>query len=398
MKPIVLVACSPDLQQRIVAAAGDGAQRLRRWSDPAVRRGTVSGLLTCDPAVVVLGEDLGEEDALATAAEIDASGRGISVVLVAERKIGILEGALVAGVRAVVPPDASERELHTALESALAASDRREDAVAAGAAPEPSAPRSKGRIITITSPKGGAGKTVIASNLAVALAQQAPRRVVLVDLDLQFGDISYALSLSPRYNIRDAAVSGAMDATSLKVFLSAHSTPLYTLCAPEDPAGGDDVTPEASAEILRVLAGEFEYVVIDTGAGLNEHTLAALDLSTDAVLISDPDVPSIRHLSKVVATLDRLQMHDTRRHFVLNRADARIGIRISEVLSGFGLRTDLEIPVCRDVGISLSQGEPIVLSNNKSPMAKKIGNLAEQILESEPAARPSGTSGLERSA
>jgi pilus assembly protein CpaE len=214
------------------------------------------------------------------------------------------------------------------------------------------------------------------------LAQQHPRRVAVVDLDLQFGDIAFALSLNPRHSIKDAAASTGVDTTALKVFLTPHPAGLYALCAPGDPADGDDIDPVATGEILTRLAEEFDFVVIDTGAGLTEHTLAALDVSTDVVLVADADVPSIRHMAKVVEALDGLQMKALTRHLILNRADARIGIRIGDVLDGVGLETDLEIPTSREVAISLSKGEPIVLSNAKSAMAKRVAQLAERIGES----------------
>jgi len=384
MRPIVLAGCASGFEERIVAAVDEGDRgRLRRWSDVLARSGTVAGLLTYDPAVVVLGSGLGEPDALRLAHQLDETGRGIAVVLIAEKKATTVEAALDAGVRAVVSPDADEPALRAALRKAIEAGDRH----AQQAPAEVTLPKSRetGKVITVASPKGGAGKTVLASNLAVGLAQVAPRRVVVVDLDLQFGDIAYAFSLNPRHDISDATASGPVDATALKVFLSHHEAELYALCAPEDPAGGEGVHPGAASQVLSQLAAEFDFVVVDTGAGLTEHTLAALDVSTDAVLIADADVPSIRHLAKVVASLERLEMAHLRRHFVLNRADARIGIRISDVLSGVGLRMDLEIPTSRDVAISLSRGVPIALSNPKSSMAKKVGQLIERLVEDIPA-------------
>ncbi len=383
MRPIVLVGCASDFEERLVAIADDEAKpRLRRWSDALTRSGTVSGLLTYDPAVVVLGSGIGEPEALRLAMQLDQTGRGIALVVVAEQRTKTIESALAAGVRAVVSPDADAQTLRAALRKAIDAGDRRaEPAPVESAAPSG---RESGRVITVASPKGGAGKTVLASNLAVGLAQVAPRRVVVVDLDLQFGDIAYAFSLTPRHSISDAAMSGRVDATALKVFLSYHEAGLYALCAPEDPAGGEDVHPESASQVLSHLAAEFDFVVVDTGAGLTEHTLAALDVSTDAVLIADADVPSIRHLAKVVASLDRLQMTNLVRHFVLNRADARIGIRISDVLSSVGLRMDIEIPTSRDVAISLSRGVPIGLSNPKSSMAKKVEQLVQRLVEDVP--------------
>ncbi len=379
MRPIVLFACPPALEHQVASVLDEPTRaRLRRWLDPVDRHGTVSGLLTIDPAVVIIGSGLDEDSALSLAGRIDRSDRGIGVVVVAEMLPRTMARALAAGARAVVPPNPDRSTLREALRNALTASERK-----AETQPEPSsAPRrQKGRVVTVAAPKGGAGKTVIASNLAVGLAQTAPRGVVLVDLDLQFGDIAYALTLQPRHTIYDAATSPKIDPTALKVFLTHHQSDLYALCAPDDPARGEMIEADRVGEILSTLASDFDYLVIDTGAGLTEHTLTALDASTDAVLIADADVPSIRHLAKVAATLDRIGLDGLRRHFILNRADARIGVRIADVLGSLGLEMDLEIPTSREVGISLSRGVPIMLSNPKSTMAKRVIRLVHRLTD-----------------
>jgi pilus assembly protein CpaE len=379
MRPIVLFACPPALERQVAAVLDEATRaRLRRWSDPVDRHGTVSGLLTIDPAVVIVGSGLDEDSALSLAGEIDRSGRNISVVVVAEMLPRTMARALAAGARAVIPPNPDRSTLREALRNALTVSERKTEA-RPGPSPAPLRPR--GRVVTVASPKGGAGKTVIASNLAVGLAQTAPRGVVLVDLDLQFGDIAYALTLQPRHTIYDAATSPKIDPTALKVFLTHHQCDLYALCAPDDPARGEMIEADRVGEILGTLASEFDFLVIDTGAGLTEHTLTALDASTDAVLITDADVPSIRHLAKVAATLDRIGLDGLRRHFILNRADARIGVRIADVLGSLGLEMDLEIPTSREVGISLSRGVPIMLSNPKSTMAKRVMRLVHRLAD-----------------
>jgi pilus assembly protein CpaE len=387
MRPIVLFACPPALEQQVASVLDEPTRaRLCRWSDPVDRHGTVSSLLTIGPAVVIIGSGLDEDSALSLAGNIDRSDRGISVVVVAEMLPRTMARALAAGARAVIPPNPDRSTLREALRNALTVSERK-----AEAQPEasPGPPGRGGRVVTVAAPKGGAGKTVIASNLAVGLAQTAPRGVVLVDLDLQFGDIAYALTLQPRHTIYDAATSPKIDPTALKVFLTHHQSDLYALCAPDDPARGEMIEADRVGEIISTLASDFDYLVIDTGAGLTEHTLTALDASTDAVLIADADVPSIRHLAKVAATLDRIGLDGLRRHFILNRADARIGVRIADVLGSLGLEMDLEIPTSREVGISLSRGVPIMISNPKSTMAKRVTRLVHRLAD-RPESRATG--------
>ena len=115
-------------------------------------------------------------------------------------------------------------------------------------------------MITVAAPKGGCGKTTISTNLAVGLASLEPRAVAIVDLDLQFGDVAYALGLKPRHTVHDAvSTPQPLDLTTLKVFLAHHPTELYALCAPEDPARGEVVGAESVDEIVSLLVSEFEF-------------------------------------------------------------------------------------------------------------------------------------------
>jgi pilus assembly protein CpaE len=235
-------------------------------------------------------------------------------------------------------------------------------------------------VTTILSPKGGAGKTVLSTNLAVGLASRSPRGVVIVDLDLQFGDVGYALGLKPRHTIYDAvASSGELDITTLKMFLTHHKSDLYALCAPDEPARGEIVTVEAVEKIIGLLAADFDHVVVDTVAGLSEHSLATIDHSTDIVFLADMDIPSVRHLAKVVAAFDALEMTRQRRHFVLNRADARVGLSMIDVATSAGLDIEFQIPISKQVPVTLNEGNPIILSNPKSPVTRAIWELVEKI-------------------
>jgi pilus assembly protein CpaE len=236
-------------------------------------------------------------------------------------------------------------------------------------------------VTTVVSPKGGAGKTCLSTNLAVGLAASSPRGVVIVDLDLQFGDVAYALGLRPRHTIYDAVSHGStvLDITTLKVFLTHHQSDLYALCAPDDPARGELIDSDLVEQVVTLLAADFDHVVVDTPAGLTEQTLTTLDVSTDIVLLADMDVPSVRHLSKVVRALDRLGMRRQTRHIVLNRADARVGLSMPNVAASAGLEIELELPVTKQIPVTLNEGTPIVLSNPRCGFSRQIGELVERL-------------------
>jgi pilus assembly protein CpaE len=376
MKPIILAAHTDAFARKVYGALDEVTRtRLRLWSKPIAEPGSVEELIRNECAVVVVGPGVVDDVALRFADQIGEERRDVAVVLV-HNGAAPVEGAADSHVAVTLSRDADGAGVRTALDAALAAAERAEADPRRTEQPAPSV----GRVTTILSPKGGAGKTVLSTNLAVGLAAVAPRGVVIVDLDLQFGDVAYALGLKPRHTIHDAlSASGELDITTLKVFLSHHESDLYALCAPDDPARGEMVPVDIVHQIVTLLAGEFDHVVVDTGAGLSEHALVALDVSTDVVFLADMDVPSVRHLSKVIRAFDRLGMTQAARHFVLNRADARVGLSMMKVATQAGLSIDLELPQSKQIPVSLNTGVPIITSAPRNPFSRIVEELVTRI-------------------
>ena len=271
----------------------------------------VQELVSDDTDLVAIGPEIALDHGMALAAEISRLHPEVSVVLVTEPDGSVWEPALRAGVVDVVAPQASPQEVSRAFNAVLERTAQRRrnlspEAPANGA--EATADPAERRVITVISPKGGSGKTMTSTNLAVGLAQRNPGETVLVDFDFEFGDVTNALQLDPDHSIYDAARSGEkLDLTTLKVFLAPHASGLYALAAPPKPELAEDVTPEAAGDVLKLLASQFRYVVVDTASGFGEYTLAAIDNSTDILLMTAMDVGSVRALSKAIDVLDRLQ-------------------------------------------------------------------------------------------
>jgi pilus assembly protein CpaE len=372
---------TPDTEfEAQVKRAFDGQIHATRWWDPSLPRldpaQAVHDIAADFPGVVVLGPDFPTAAALAVAEQIDLLHPEICVVLVAKPTARLWEHALRAGVREIVPTGADDDVVRAALARAEAAASRRQASTAAAQRDE--APR--GRVITVMSPKGGAGKTMVASNLTLSLANSAPGDVVIVDLDLQFGDVASALAVGPQSTMADAArADGKLDSTTLKVFLEPHPGGLYVLAGPHFPAEADEVSSATVGEVIDILAAEFAYIVIDTGAGLDEYTLAAAERSDDLVLVCVTDVPSVRGLRKALDALDLLGMTKAHRHLVLNRSDDRVGLATKDVESTLGLPIEASIPTTRAVPISINQGSPIVQSDRRSPAAKALIQLAGRL-------------------
>jgi pilus assembly protein CpaE len=241
-----------------------------------------------------------------------------------------------------------------------------------GITPEPR----HSKVITVISPKGGSGKTAVCSNLAVALAQRHPGRVVAVDLDVQFGDLSAALSLAPEHTLAQLARTTQIDATTVKLFLTPYEKGLYVLAGANDPVDAESIGHTHVAEVLPLLAQNFDYVIVDTPAGLDERTLAAIDCATDLVLVSSLDVTSIRSLRKALDALDRIGVK-AERQLVLNRADSKVGLNPSDVEEAIGMKISCAIPSTRDIPLSLNLGKPVVIGEPKSAVAKQLQQLAQ---------------------
>ena len=132
-----------------------------------------------------------------------------------------------------------------------------------------------------------------------------------------------------------------------------------------------------------MLAGEFRYVVVDTGSGLDEATLAVLGLCTDFICLTSTDVPSVRNTRKEVETLDQLGHVAQRRHFVVNRADAKVGLSLADIEATIGLAIDVAVPSSRAVPLAVNQGKPVLAGDPRSPAALSLARLVDRFAPAE---------------
>ena len=333
--------------------------------------------------VVVLGPQLAVLDALCISERLDRTHPEIAVLLLAEPSPELWELALEAGVRRLVRPDAALSEITTAVEALFERVDRqRSNTVIDLRDSRPvEATVTRGRVITVLSPKGGSGKTTVATNLAAGLARSHPDRVAIVDLDVQFGDVADALLLVPTHTLADLSASDDVDGAGVKLVLTPTAHGLFALCAPDDPATGEEVPLDAVARAIDALAADMDYVVIDTGAGIDAAALTAIEASSDLVFVGSLDVPSIRSVRKLIVALDQLGMTDARRHVVLNRSDSDVGISASDVVATLDMPIAVEIPSSRSVPASINTGTPVILGEPGSNVARMLQGLVGQFTD-----------------
>lgn len=334
---------------------------------------------TC-PDLVVVGPDLSTADSLKIIEEIGKVAPQVPTILIGYPTADLWPQAVRAGARDIVTPVAKAVVLRESFERALEAGRKlRVHVPDYAAAPAPGKASQIGRVIAIVSPKGGSGKTTIAANLAATIARERPGDVVLADLDVQFGDVGHAYRLDPEYSLLNAVAPG-VSPTVLKGFLTPHPSKVLALTAPERPEDADDIDAAASTASVRQLAGLFPVIIVDTGAGLDDHTLSVLDVATDVILVTATDVPSVRAVVKEYDILERLGLlKDRRKHLVLNRADARVGLSASDIEQTIGLKASMTIPSTKAIPTALNLGEPLVLGDERGPVARSFTQFAGEL-------------------
>ncbi|HWV26650.1 MAG TPA: P-loop NTPase, partial [Aeromicrobium sp.] len=237
------------------------------------------------------------------------------------------------------------------------------------------------RTMTVFSPKGGVGKTTLSVNLAVALADMSPMEVVLVDLDLQFGDISTVLDLHPTHTLEDVFAAGTLDSLLLKTYLTVHSAGFYVLCGADSPAANDKVSGEQVIELIKLLQSQFRYVLIDTAAGLDEATLAALEVTHDAIVLSSMDMACLRSVRKAGELVAELNLMPPSRYTVVNLTDKQAGLRIKDIEAVLGVPVDFVLPRMKEVQAAANRGVPVIAEVKGSSFAKSIRALAKRIYD-----------------
>jgi pilus assembly protein CpaE len=321
--------------------------------------------------VVVIGPDNATRTGIERLQDLRERFPALRVVLAFDRRPGASMKEVVAiGADALVDPTDSE-ELRAAVLRSLSLADQL-TAIVARAEEESSSPL--GEVFTVCSATGGSGKTFFSTNTAVALAKLTGRKVVLLDLDLQFGEVLTSLRLKPSHTIIDAiAIEDAAElGTYLPEMLTHHEDGVWVLPAPLDPVEADNVQPRDIVRLVEVLQQHFDYIVVDTPTGLGEHALAALDRSAHLFVLAALDLSSIRNLRLFLQTLERLRIPSDGVSVVLNKDERGIGLDAGDVEALFPSGFRARIPFSREVPRSMNTGQALVTTSPTSVVSARI--------------------------
>jgi pilus assembly protein CpaE len=242
-----------------------------------------------------------------------------------------------------------------------------------------------GRIITVFSPKGGTGKTVVATNLATALAKFEGRRTLLLDLDLQFGDAAIMLGLEPDKTIFDLVVApGELDSEKLAGYTAKHASGLDVLPAPLRPEDAELVTEAKLSRLLEVARASYDTIVVDTSPFFHGPMLATLDRTDELLLLASLDVPTLKNVRLSMHTLDLLSFPHNRVRIVLNRATDKVGLKQREVEGALEQKVRHELPLDRAVPLAVNRGTPVVLADAGCDFSRALRELAHSLVPQEP--------------
>jgi pilus assembly protein CpaE len=235
----------------------------------------------------------------------------------------------------------------------------------------------RGTVVTVFSPKGGSGKTVLATNLAVA-AQRSGLSTLLLDFDLQFGDVALTLAVPPRATIADlAGSSGEIDVDKLKAFVCTDGrSSVGVLAAPKRPEEAQVVGQQELAQIVDAARTAYGAVVVDTGPLFDAAMLAALDRTDHLLLICNPEVTSLKNVRIGLETIDRLGFPRERIEIVANRMGAVGGVSRSEMEEALETTIAFELPDDPAVPAAINRATPAVLADQNGRFVRAVGDLA----------------------
>ena len=372
---ITIVIADPD---EIVSADAEKACNadglmtvVRRVSE---RRALLANVASLNPDVVVADVML-EGEIGGTVREILSRHPMCTVIVTGTNAhAGALSRAVIAGARGFVLKPYRPDELVNATRDAFSNMRAFQDSLKVERAP---AAGPSGAVIAVYSPKGGVGKTTIATYLAVALAGRTKTNVALVDLSLQFGDIGVVLDLQSANSISDfLAHEGAIDQTVIDEIFVRHSSGVRVLLAPERVTEAENIDPEKVLKMLGQLRQHFAYTVCDTWSQLDDMTLSALSAADRVGLVTTPELPSLRNLRRVMTDKESLEL-DRRGLIVVNRYSNRFGVQLPEIESGLGKSVAMTLA---SEGMAMTQAinQGTVLTGR---IGEAFGNLADLVVK-----------------
>lgn len=339
-----------------------------------------------DPNVIVMDVNMPDMDGLTATAYIRRELPATQVViLTVQDDVDYMRQAMMAGARDFLTKPPMIHELVTAVENAnkFAIEAREKAQLLATARMHAAAMAQTGHIISIYSPRGGSGCSTLAANLAASLhTEDTP--VVVVDGNLQFGDIPVLFNVQCKGNLFDLAVRAQdLDADLVNDVVTMHSSGIGIL-APPKPENAERITGDQFSQVLRYLSRLFSYVIVDTQHRIEDVNLAGFDVSDLVMVVITQDIPSIARLRRFIDLYDLLKFDPNNLILVMNRYDRRVGIDPDKLEKNFRHQVAVTIPDQIQIVLpAINRGVPLMLKPemHPTPIAQAISELSGIIRE-----------------
>ena len=357
----------------------DEAKQLFDGRLPTVRSITeaVATTESGDLRMVLIGPSIANEEGIDAVRTLRNEDPSLILIAVADQVTsGLLRAAMRAGISEVIEAPLTEEKIEEAIKQFANDVLKRKVAAVVPVATH----KDEGQVIVVMSAKGGSGKTVVATNLAILLTRFEDKKVALVDADLQFGDVCLVLQLEPRFTLVNAAHElHHLDSQLLESLLTDHPTGLKVMAAPLEPAFADDISTESLITVVTLLRETYDYVIVDTASMLDELLLSLLEKADVILQVVDMDLPSVKNAKLALETLRLLKFPTSKVKLILNRSNAKARLDDKEIEGALKMSISAAIPSDGAVAASMNEGRPVVESAPKSRVAKGFESVAELI-------------------
>lgn len=356
----------------------DTAEAFRRLPDAEVRTSNLGSegwqdalrKQTPDILAVELSPKSDFASSLSRIERVKSEFPELTIIVTSSSKAAeLIIAAMRAGAQEFLPKPVNEHELSQAVDRAR---KRKEQLSGKGGG---------SRLITVFSKTGGIGVTTLAVNTAIAFSQLTAKKTALVDLNLQHGDVTSMLDLSPRYSIIDACEQGDMiDTDKLESAMAPHESGVSVLPEPPHPAASDEISPAQVQHVLQYLKGQYPFVVVDTPHIFEPRVMTALDMSDVILLTTVATISSLRATKKVLQLFRELGYSAEKVKLVVNRVGRVDRIESKEIQKSLDYETFWTIPNNYPAAIdAINAGQPLVTARKPSNVAKSIIEMAEAV-------------------
>jgi pilus assembly protein CpaE len=303
-----------------------------------------------------------------------------------EERIRLLE----AGADDVMARPFDARELEARVEALLLRFQRSKDRGSVVSSDGITVTRTN-RTLAVHSPKGGVGTSTVAVNVAMAAAQRRPDRVVIVDLDLQFGQVATHLNLLPRQTLADVVRDEAAlrEAELLRTYATRHDSGLHVLAAPTGPELAGLITADHLDRILTTLLDTYDQIVLDTGSWLDERTMRAFEHAEGVLFVVNPEIAALKSVAALVEYLNESGTVAAKSTFVVNNTFGREILKLRDVEQALGTSVAAELPYDPFLYLkAVNEGVPVVIGAPRSPAAERLVRLSGTAFGTDGVARP----------